>query len=677
MKKQIKNFFKPKGIGAKLLTVFLLVTFAICTSLSVISSFIAKNALNRLLNSTLPQTTEMSSKYIHEKLEISKKAVENLSANDLVIDDKLSVDEKLKTLESVLKLNGFLRIGIADKDGNIKFNDSSTNISKREYFKEALGGKVSVSAPSPSINEKDNGAIVSAYASPIKDRNGQIINVLVAIEKADFFNEIVKNIQIGETGEAFIVGNDGAIVGDKDISRIGTVNLKEACKTEESLKGFDKVLDNMIKNEKGIELYNNGSKNIFLSYNNILDTDWTLGIKIEKNEVLKDVKTIQVSSFVAALICLVIGSILIMYQIKSINKGLKNATNALNIIGNGDMTVNIDEKLIERTDELGIMGKAMKIMQGSVSSTIKSIRENAENIDNYSENLASISEEMASSTDSVANSIQEVSTGIQNQSEDVSSMVSMLEDFNHRIEKVMLSINEIGSENKEIYTLSEKSNGDMQRVTVSVSNVNDGFRSLVDKVKSVEENINKINEIITLINSISEQTNLLALNAAIEAARVGESGKGFAVVADEIRKLAEQSKISADSITKLLNTVFNETGIMVQTTEIVKGEIESQSEIINGAVGSFEKIKEAVNNITPKITDSQGLVREIVTSKESINEKVQNVMSISQEISASSQEIAAIAEEMNASSEEVASSALNLTDMTKTMKETVELFKVD
>ncbi len=99
------------------------------------------------------------------------------------------------------------------------------------------------------------------------------------------------------------------------------------------------------------------------------------------------------------------------------------------------------------------------------------------------------------------------------------------------------------------------------------------IRDMRDKVETIEaltlslgEQVQKIGAIVELINDIGNQTNLLALNAAIEAARAGEAGKGFAVVATEVRRLAERSIQSADSISAIVSGVQEQTSATIEAT---------------------------------------------------------------------------------------------------------------
>jgi methyl-accepting chemotaxis protein len=91
--------------------------------------------------------------------------------------------------------------------------------------------------------------------------------------------------------------------------------------------------------------------------------------------------------------------------------------------------------------------------------------------------------------------------------------------------------------------------------------------AIAERALSLGERAQKIGEILELIKEIAAQTNLLALNAAIEAARAGEAGKGFAVVAAEVRKLAERSMRSTESIGVIITGVQDETNATIMATE--------------------------------------------------------------------------------------------------------------
>jgi methyl-accepting chemotaxis protein len=133
-------------------------------------------------------------------------------------------------------------------------------------------------------------------------------------------------------------------------------------------------------------------------------------------------------------------------------------------------------------------------------------------------------------------------------------------------------------------------------VAAAAEQTGDTMRDMQEKVEAIAarslslgERSQKIGEILELITEIAEQTNLLALNAAIEAARAGDAGRGFAVVASEVRKLAERSIRSTESIKEIIGAVQDETNATIMATEQGTRQAREVGELMGSTAAMLEE----------------------------------------------------------------------------------------
>ncbi len=120
---------------------------------------------------------------------------------------------------------------------------------------------------------------------------------------------------------------------------------------------------------------------------------------------------------------------------------------------------------------------------------------------------------------------------------------------------------------KQVLTLVDGHNLQAGSIGSNGSSLREKVGQITEQILHLSEQTSQIGIISTLVSDLANQTNMLALNAAVEAVRAGEHGKGFGVVAAEIRKLADQSKKSAERINALVVDIKNATNSTVMVTD--------------------------------------------------------------------------------------------------------------
>ncbi|WP_310481954.1 methyl-accepting chemotaxis protein [Chamaesiphon sp. VAR_48_metabat_403] len=186
---------------------------------------------------------------------------------------------------------------------------------------------------------------------------------------------------------------------------------------------------------------------------------------------------------------------------------------------------------------------------------------------------------------------------------------------------------------RQALSLSEDGTRSVQQTLQGMNGLREKVDAIANQIVNLSEQTGQITIVSDLVADLASQTNMLALNAAVEAARAGEQGRGFSVVADEIRKLADQSKKSADKINALAEDIQTAINRTVMVTDEGTKTVNEGIDLARSTAVTFAGVTDAVNNV---FLNSQ----QISTSAKQQAVSIQQVLSSMTMISQGSQESA-------------------------------------
>ena len=644
---------KKKGmsIRAKLIWVIIPIVLIIIISFSMLSSrVVLKGAKEMLQDKSRAYAGEISSwtNQIFGELQIYQDTI-----NGGYFKDDAAI---LTYMESSVDKNPAYPIGLYMGDDGGVYLDASGWVPEGDWV---------LTERDWYVDGKDNAEF--AFGEPYYDSmTGQVCvsaSVLMDYDKAtrvlatdvylDYVSGIVADISAEGDADAFLVtGNSQTI-----IAHPSTEMMAVTLSADYTDPLYAHVSSMLSAGQREIGSVKAGGNTYYVSLYPIEHTDWYLVTYITERAMLTDMHWMEMYMVFIAIAATIILIVLVLRIMNRVVKPVAKMTDVIDKIAEGDFSQNLE---VKGRDEIARMSNNMQMFISQMRGTIAEIQNTADwlNVqandnEKVSDSLKTASENQAGAMAVLGQMVEQISGAAQ----EVSAQMEILADLIGETRQEGKSADALM---KESVILSRSGKEDMENISNGMSSISTSITTLSEQISKVNEATTQIGDMVNMIMDIAEETNLLSLNASIEAARAGEAGRGFAVVAEQIGKLAANSSMAADDISRLTTEIQATVDLAALHMDTSVLEVKKSVEIVADASETFDGLYDKVDEtsrrvdkmieLVDRVDDVAGTMEQtarsqvqateqIVQSADTLNEHTKNVAADSNAVADSAQQL--------------------------------------
>lgn len=388
----------------------------------------------------------------------------------------------------------------------------------------------------------------------------------------------------------------------------------------------------------------------------------------------KAVNSAIISLIIGTVIVLGVILVIVIIMVRVIVRAMTNLTGAVTKLGSGDLNVELHVDALNQRNEIGALADNVNNLVVNLRGIMNGIQKDAATLNDCSIQLTGSVDTTISAISQVTKAIEEVAEGSTTQAQDTAGAMANIEELNATLDIItdkVVTLSKMSDETKKV-------SNHAQETMVELININTQTKTDIDNIveqseKNVEA-VNKINVILKTIEEISSQTNLLSLNASIEAARAGEAGRGFAVVAKEIGSLAESCASAAREIQEIIVSLVEDIQKTSSLSDVLNESATKQLGKIQDTRAMFDKVLNAVGEISQGTERIREEVESIDVVKNGIGETIESLSSISEENAAASEETTASANLVNEDMKQIGQVSQEMLELAEGLKKAISFF---